>query len=781
MQPPPSPSRDNDNNNNNNHSRGVTPNLVSASLHSPAIGHANAPNPAQAAALQGATLAFQKQKRAVISPKPTVDSTSIITNGNDNKFNPGLKKPLGGGTGSQGAKKEDNGALLAATQAVSSSVSRPQSTTGARIPAPAELGRQVTGGSASTLPEAGYHVSDGLAAQRLTQYGSVNAGSAGGQLPMPSPSLLAATLAASRSASPSRGPSPTPKSGPSGGGKGVGAAPGSAGPGLRLGAAEVMGAPDTESIRPTASLVSLFEGKNEEDTDPVKKKVASHDFRDRDAEERAQSQGGQQDGARSKPKPKPKPKPKHKLSTDNDRKNGFEDETEPFQGVSQNGNPRGKGYSFEYGHPEEQVRPQALPPAPQVDKRPSTAQSVSAQVASPNLDSSQSKKPVKTPQMESPAPPPKTSTFLKTGNPTVEITAAQSGTQLDTLSLAKKQAPRPRKLSESSASSDDTFVSASSVQSQRDASPVGKPGNILQQTVPPKRSTPPRMASTPDLQRPTTRRISNPSISLDSLTNAIVASNIASARLPTTPQPTPPIPPPRRRGLSLTRSPLQPQRTADSLRSQLTGGSRGSPTRHQIPQQRTGDGARAGTGMLLQTLRPQRHPSSQSPSDDDEDRNRDDARRHSHHRRRNQLLGGNRKHAYHEGSRRRWRDEITPRERKRYEAVWASNRGLFCALDPGLAGGGRKAGVETETETETEQLVMDVVVRDIWSRSRLPPDELAEVWELVDGSGVRALSREEFVVGMWLIDQRLRGRKIPARVGDSVWESAGGGGRRGRR
>ncbi|KAK2060108.1 hypothetical protein LY76DRAFT_569424 [Colletotrichum caudatum] len=34
------------------------------------------------------------------------------------------------------------------------------------------------------------------------------------------------------------------------------------------------------------------------------------------------------------------------------------------------------------------------------------------------------------------------------------------------------------------------------------------------------------------------------------------------------------------------------------------------------------------------------------------------------------------------------------------------------------------------------------------------------------------LGKAEFVVGMWLIDQRLRGRKIPAKVSASVWDSA---------
>jgi hypothetical protein len=70
--------------------------------------------------------------------------------------------------------------------------------------------------------------------------------------------------------------------------------------------------------------------------------------------------------------------------------------------------------------------------------------------------------------------------------------------------------------------------------------------------------------------------------------------------------------------------------------------------------------------------------------------------------------------------------------------------------------------------------VVNVVVREIWSRSRLPADELAEVWDAVDRGSKGMLAKQEFVVGMWLIDQRLRGRKIPAKVGQSVWDSAKG-------
>lgn len=94
---------------------------------------------------------------------------------------------------------------------------------------------------------------------------------------------------------------------------------------------------------------------------------------------------------------------------------------------------------------------------------------------------------------------------------------------------------------------------------------------------------------------------------------------------------------------------------------------------------------------------------------------------------------------------------MTDRQRRRYEAVWASNRGWLL---------------------EHSDSVANVVVCDIWRRSRLPDDELADIWDLVDRDGSGMLGRHEFVVGMWLIDQRLRGRKLHLKVSDSVWGSA---------
>lgn len=64
----------------------------------------------------------------------------------------------------------------------------------------------------------------------------------------------------------------------------------------------------------------------------------------------------------------------------------------------------------------------------------------------------------------------------------------------------------------------------------------------------------------------------------------------------------------------------------------------------------------------------------------------------------------------------------------------------------------------------------NVVVRDIWRRSRLDFRTLAEIWEIVDRGRKAMLSREEFVVGTWLVDMALRGGKVPVKVEGGVWD-----------
>lgn len=99
--------------------------------------------------------------------------------------------------------------------------------------------------------------------------------------------------------------------------------------------------------------------------------------------------------------------------------------------------------------------------------------------------------------------------------------------------------------------------------------------------------------------------------------------------------------------------------------------------------------------------------------------------------------------------------------------------------------------------TSDQDEVHGFVVRDIFSRSKLGQRVLSEIWELVESGGrsrrqkniaSRArtsdlppagdkkrrgrLKRHEFVVGLWLVDQCLKGRKLPLSVRDSVWDSA---------
>lgn len=65
------------------------------------------------------------------------------------------------------------------------------------------------------------------------------------------------------------------------------------------------------------------------------------------------------------------------------------------------------------------------------------------------------------------------------------------------------------------------------------------------------------------------------------------------------------------------------------------------------------------------------------------------------------------------------------------------------------------------------------VIANLWRRSKLPDDTLAKIWSLVDHNHDGTLDRESFIVGTWLVDQCLYGRKLPAQISDDVWSSAG--------
>lgn len=207
-----------------------------------------------------------------------------------------------------------------------------------------------------------------------------------------------------------------------------------------------------------------------------------------------------------------------------------------------------------------------------------------------------------------------------------------------------------------------------------------------------------------------------PQLTANSLADAMVASSLASSRAAS---PCKQVPPPL---------PRRHSKQPSIFRRNLS---------HDLNKSRTPSPVKGG---MRQTMR------APSKADDDDG---DNWRRNGH-------IFKKHPNKHHEGDRKRWRDEITEQERKRYEGVWAANKGL--CMPPG--------------DLELATKVLNLVVRDIWRRSKLPDHVLGEVWDLVDREGLGRLGKEEFVVGMWLIDQRLKGRKLPVEVSESVWFSA---------
>ncbi|CAI7615384.1 unnamed protein product [Penicillium crustosum] len=206
-------------------------------------------------------------------------------------------------------------------------------------------------------------------------------------------------------------------------------------------------------------------------------------------------------------------------------------------------------------------------------------------------------------------------------------------------------------------------------------------------------------------------------MSEESLSNAIIASSLASARASPSIKAPPPLPPQRRGARSILH--LAHQSKSDLSRTP-------SPPK-----------------SMPMTLR-----GMPKPTATDHRKHRNPLHKHPH------------KHK--EGDRKRWRREVTEKERKRYEGVWASNKGLLIPPDPDGTG---------PWPPNASDMVLNLVVREIWSRSRLPEAILEQVWDLVDHQHIGLLAREEFVVGMWLIDQFLKGHKLPVKVRDSVWDS----------
>lgn len=266
---------------------------------------------------------------------------------------------------------------------------------------------------------------------------------------------------------------------------------------------------------------------------------------------------------------------------------------------------------------------------------------------------------------------------------------------------------------------------SSSSESKGPSPLAGRPA--MQSTTTPDKTPSPQPMPIRQISREHTRQVSA-HMSVDSLANAMVASSLASTRVPSpTKSVFPPLPPPPRRHHFFH----QHRHSSQELLITRTP----SPAKP----------------MLRQTMR--------RPIESDDEANDGYQRAGKKH------LVRKHQHKHHEGDRKRYRTQVTERERKRYEGVWAANRGLLISS--------ADSTTTTTISPPTDTSVLNIIVADLWRRSHLPDDVLAEVWELVTGSqgDIDRLGREEFVVGLWLIDQRLKGNKLPVKVSESVWAS----------
>lgn len=114
---------------------------------------------------------------------------------------------------------------------------------------------------------------------------------------------------------------------------------------------------------------------------------------------------------------------------------------------------------------------------------------------------------------------------------------------------------------------------------------------------------------------------------------------------------------------------------------------------------------------------------------------------------------------------------LTLQERKRYEAMWVSNRYLYLSLLPWWSRMIDGENVEV-INLPDDGLMLNLVVLDIWTRSNLPTGLLKQIYHAVDTRDDGTLDRTSFIVGMWLVDQCLYGRKLPKKVDQIVWDSA---------
>lgn len=161
-------------------------------------------------------------------------------------------------------------------------------------------------------------------------------------------------------------------------------------------------------------------------------------------------------------------------------------------------------------------------------------------------------------------------------------------------------------------------------------------------------------------------------------------------------------------------------------------------------------------------------------------------------------------------------DMISDQQRKRYEGLWVSNKGLYVnrtvsrlvgvnyakeekksnessdkreLSEKEVSEWAAKLSLKVKYNADTdesdigelhglenatmEDLIHGIVVKRIWKRSKLLNEVLGAIWDLVDFRKDGTLNKAEFLVGMWLVDQCLYGRKLPKTVPKSVWNSVG--------
>lgn len=113
---------------------------------------------------------------------------------------------------------------------------------------------------------------------------------------------------------------------------------------------------------------------------------------------------------------------------------------------------------------------------------------------------------------------------------------------------------------------------------------------------------------------------------------------------------------------------------------------------------------------------------------------------------------------------------LSENEKKRYEALYVTNR--FTNLD--LLDWWPDA-IDSKSDQifhiPDTGLILNLIVKSIWQRSNLSDTVLSKIFELVDMRKDGTLTRESFLIGMWLIDQSLLGKKIPLFIDDLVWNS----------